>query len=163
MTKVLTHPRCDMCIDCLKARIAELEAENEAFRAADYSALTDDLAQRMKAQMIAKVVEIRRRYSVDTEGSYPLLVSVLNEVADKIEKLEPVSNEASEVERCLAELREMFPDRAIIIRNDGSWPPFGPPLEFSAEIAVYGKPTFRKATLSEAMEAVREWKQQKEQ
>lgn len=54
----------------------------------DSAALRERIATDMKKACIAKVRETRRQFTVETEGSYPLLVLALNDVIAELEAIE---------------------------------------------------------------------------
>lgn len=60
------------------------------------------------------------------------------------------------VGEALIKLHARFIDRAVIIRNQGSWSPASHEPDLEIEVIIYGLPIFRGRTLSEALATVHE-------
>jgi molybdopterin converting factor small subunit len=79
------------------------------------------------------------------------------EAAEMADKVKMFASEPT-VEECLAELREMFPKRSVIVSA------FLCPNEYSVAVASEDEhELFSYLTLSETMAAVRQWKKENKQ
>lgn len=85
------------------ARVMELEAAIEASRSAStvlglVQRTETEAAERMRRACVARVRKTRRQFTVETEGSYPLLVFTLNDLITGIEAITLTGEEDAEAE-----------------------------------------------------------------